>query len=211
MAQDPRGANRASPMSPTFSGWFNDRKDSRLSYYYNGTKVGHLDASGFSITQGTIMTNGVLQAAGLATPLKIETVRLGTTAAVASGGSNAILPDVGWVVPLAYTNGITIVEAYRQNISASDVTTGTATSSASYRRVNLITNVTGTGSGTTIIASQNATASLASLVTRAFAVTTASTVAAGALILASHLTVGAATADGTDMAASIFELVYQIL
>ncbi len=200
-----KGANRTTPQSPTFSGWFNNARNSRLEYWYNGTKVGHLDANGFSITQGTIMTNGVLQLAGLSAAMRSQTVvRLGTVAAVASNGAGALVSDMQWVAPAA---GL-IVSAWAVNISASDVTTGTATSSASYRRFQLITNTAGTGSGTDIVASLNATASLGSLASRAFT-TVASTVPAGALVIGSHLTVGAATADGTDMAARIIEFVYQ--
>lgn len=191
-------------MSPTYSGWFNDRKDNRLTFYYNGTAIGYLDATGFASTGGTA---GGITPTSLVTRAKATTVRLGTTAAIASGGANAILPDVGWVVPTSYTNGVLIVEAYKMNMTASDVTTGTATSSASFRRYNLITNTAGTGSGTSIVASLNATASAASAATRAFT-SVASTVPAGAVVLLSHLTVGAATADGTDGAASIFELAY---
>ena len=201
--------NVSAPNSRRFRGWFFDQVNSRLEFYWNGTKVGHLDASGFSVTDDTTarITNGAVQAtAGVQASLKTHVVRLGTTAAVASNGANAILPDVGFVAPA----DLTIVSAWRQNISASDVTTGTATSSASYRRVTLITNTAGTGSGTNIVASLNATASLASNATRSFT-TVASTVSAGAIILASHLTVGAATADGTDMAASVLLMAYQLV
>ena len=58
------------------------------------------------------------------------------------------------------------------------------------------------------MASLNATASLASLATRAFT-TVASTILAGGIVLASHLTVGADTADGTDMAARKFFVAFQ--
>jgi hypothetical protein len=103
-----------------------------------------------------------------------------------------------------------IVAAWKMNQTASDVTKGTATTTASYRRFNLITNTAGTGSGTDIVCSLNATASAASLVTRGFT-TVASTVPAGAIVLASHLTVGAETADGTDAAAGVIELSYELV
>ena len=196
------------------NGWLFDHANQRLEFYFtndSGTevKVGHLNASGFTVTDGTTtyMTNGVAQTAGIASQYKVQVARLGTTAAVASNGADAILPDTMFVAPVA----LSVISAWRLNISASDVTKGTATTSASYRRVNLVANVTGSGSGTTIVASQNATASAASLVTRAFATTANNTVPAGAVILASHLSVGAATADGTDMAAAIFEIAYQLV
>ncbi len=208
MAKSAKGRNSATPQSPTFSGWYNDGVNNRLSYWYNGTKVGHLDASGMSITDGSTarMTNGVLQLAGLSSSLRTQVVRLGTVAAVASNGAGALVSDMQWVAPA----NCLIVSAWAMNISASDVTTGTATSSASYRRFQLITNTAGTGSGTDIVASLNATASLASLASRAFT-TVASTVPAGAIVIGSHLTVGANTADGTDMAARIVEIAYQLV
>lgn len=132
--------------------------------------------------------------------------RLGSTAAVASNGAGAILPDCAFVAPA----NIKLLSAWRMNISASDVTVGTATSSASYRRTNIL-NAGTAGSGTTIMASLNATASAASLTTRAFATTANNTAPAGAILLASHLTVGAATADGTDMAAGHHLIAYELL
>ena len=210
--------NRNTPMAPTHKGWFFDQLNNRLEIYFNGTKVGHVNASGLTITNDTTtyMSNSVLQSAGIAnsavgsanlsSDARTYVARLGTSAAIASNGANAILSDPVFVAPA----NCQIVSAWAVNISASDVTTGTATSSASYRRVNLITNTAGTGSGTNIVASLNATASLASNATRAFT-TVASTVPAGAIVMASHLTVGAATADGTDAAARIYEIAYTLV
>ncbi len=202
-------AYTSSPRSARFKGWYFDGVNNQLEYWFNGTKVGHLNASGMSITNDVTarMTNGQVQSpAGLSGAAQTHVVRLGTVAAVASNGAGALISDMQWVAPAAAL----IVSAWAINISASDVTTGTATSSASYRRFQLITNTAGTGSGTDIVASLNATASLASLFSRAFT-TVASTVPAGAIVLGSHLTVGAATADGTDMAARIVEFAYQLV
>lgn len=202
--------NVSAPNSKRFKGWFYDMVNNRLEYYYNGTKIGHLDASGFSVTDDSTarITNGGVVVAGLTSgnAVKQAVVRLGTVAAIASNGANALLSDMQWVAPFACK----IVAAYKINISASDVTAGTATSSASYRRLQLITNTAGTGSGTDIVCSLNATASAASLASRAFT-TVASTVPAGAIVIGSQLTVGAATADGTDMAAGIVEFVYELV
>jgi len=201
--------NKPSPQSPRFKGWWNDMVNNRLEYYYNGTKVGHLTASGFTITDDVTarMTNGELTTDGVAdgSTVKQHVARLGTIAAVASNGAGALMSDIKFVAPAA----IKIVSAWAANISASDVTTGTATSSASYRRVTLIANTAGTGSGTDIVASLNATASSASNATRAFT-TVNSAIPAGSIILGSHLTVGAETADGTDMAARIFSIAYEL-
>lgn len=212
-------ANTTAPRSSTFKGWFFDAVNGQLEYWYNGTKVGAIDASGHDITDDTTtyMSNGVVASAGLtssaaigsgalATNARTYIHRLGTHAAVASNGAGAILADAVFVAPL----DCRIVSAWKMNISASDVTKGTATTSASYRRFNLISNTAGTGSGTDIVCSLNATASAASLATRSFS-TVASTIPAGAIVLASHLTVGAETGDGTDAAAGIIEIAYQLV
>ncbi|MCR4341031.1 MAG: hypothetical protein NUW01_14210 [Gemmatimonadaceae bacterium] len=193
----------------TLSGWRLDPDNSRLEFYYNGTKVGHLDASGFTVTDGstTFISNGVAQYNGVVQAQRVKVARIGSAASVASNGAGAILPDPVFVAP----GNIKVLSAWRVNISGSDVTKGTATTSTSYRRMNLIANVTGAGSGTTIVASLNATASAASKVSRAFAVTTDNTMPAGAVVLASHLTVGAETAEGTDMADNIIEIAYEAL
>lgn len=181
-------ANKTSPgplNGGRFSGWYRDDANSRLEVYHRGSLQGY-----FASNVG----------------LKTNVARLGTAAAQASNSAGGILPDCMFVAP----HDLRIVSAWRMNISASDVTAGTAISGLSYRRLNLITNTAGTGSGTDIVCSLNATASAASLVTRAFT-TVASTVPAGAIILASHLTVGANSADATDMAASVVEIAYELV
>lgn len=207
----------SAPTSPRFKGFWFNQATGRLDYYYNGTLVGWMTASAFHLESGitgdfdgTMNFDGTADFDGstdlsggslLGAPV---VARIGTSAAVASNGAGAILSDVQWVAPY----NLQIVSAWAANISASDVTKGTDTTSASYRRVTLVTNTAGTGTGTNIVASLNATASCASLFTRAFA-TVASTVPAGAILLASHLTVGAETGDGTDMAARIYHIAYQ--
>jgi hypothetical protein len=138
--------------------------------------------------------------------LKKNTFILGSAAAIASNGADAILADIKFVAPA----DLVITGAWKVGQTASDVTAGTAVRSASYRRFNLITNTAGTGSGTNIVASLNATASAASNASRSFT-TVASTVPAGAIIIASQLTVGAATADGTDSAAAVFTIDYELV
>lgn len=208
--------NLNSPKGNRYKGWFYDGVNNRLEYWFNGTKVGHLDATGMDITDDSTarMTNGLLQTAGIDSAqvgtaaasglIKQNFARIGTVAAVASNGAGALVSDIQWVAPAA----VKIVSAWAANISASDVTKGTATTSASYRRFQLITNTAGTGSGTDIVCSLNATASAASLTTRAFT-TVNSTIPAGAIVIGSHLTVGAETGDGTDMAARIFHIAYE--
>lgn len=210
----------ASQPGPRYTGLWKDPSTGAIKMYVAGTLVRTMTASADTIPSGVTETHGGTvnfdgavdfdstlntSGAGAWTPnVKSKTVILGSTAAVASNGAGAILPDIRWVAPA----DLVIKSAYRTNISASDVTVGTSVSSASYRRLNLITNTAGTGSGTNIVASLNATASQASNLSRAFT-TVASTVPAGAVLLASHLTVGADTADGTDMAASFIQVTYE--
>ncbi len=192
--------------SSIHTGWYRDRPNSRLEYYFEGTKVGHIDANGMTITDctTTFMRNGLVQTAG-AGDLKTQIAVVGTSAAVASNGAGAVLGGA-FIAPAA----LKIVSAWRTNHALSDVTKGTATTSASYRRFTLMTDTAATGSGTDIIASLNATASAALHVQRAFT-TIASTVLAGGMVLASHLTVGAATADGTDMDACDITIAYELV
>lgn len=204
--------NQNAPTSPRFTGLYRDQVNNKIELYYNGTLVTSWDASTTTVPSSQTETNaGVTNFTGTAsftggTPVGGQAVveRIGTVAAVASNGAGALVSDIQWVAPY----NCRIVSAWAANISASDVTVGTATSSASYRRFQLISNTAGTGSGTDIVCSLNATASLGSLATRAFT-TVASTIPAGAIVIGSHLTVGAATADGTDMAARIFHIAYQ--
>ena len=201
---------RGAPQSPTYTGLYLDQVNGMIELYYRGTLVTQWNASSTTIPSsntvnfdGAVDFDSTVDVGTAVTGGQAVVARIGTNAAVASNGAGAILSDIKFVAPY----NMRIVSAWAANISASDVTVGTATSSASYRRVTLVTNTAGTGSGTDIVASLNATASLASNFTRAFT-TVASTIPAGALLLASHLTVGAETADGTDMAARIYEIAY---
>lgn len=209
--------NQGSPTSPRFTGLYRDQVNGKIELYYQGTLVTSWDATTTTVpagntatVAGTVNFDGAVDfdgttdiSGGSLTGAPVVT-RIGTNAAVASNGAGALLSDIQWVAPY----NCRIVSAWAVNISASDVTKGTDTTSASYRRVQLITNTAGTGSGTDIVCSLNATGSKASLATRAFT-TVASTIPAGAIVIASHLTVGAETADGTDMAARIYEIAYQ--
>ncbi len=177
--------NVDTPSGGKHSGWFKDTLNDRFELYVNGQFVTQFTSTG----------------AGLGR----VPVKLGELAAIASNGADAIIGQ-GFIAPAS----LKIISAWRMNHSLSDVTKGTATTSASYRRMTLITNTAGAGTGTNLIASLNATASAAAHVTRAFELI-ASTVPAGAIILASHLSVGAATADGTDMAACDVFIEYELV
>jgi len=39
-------------VSPTMTGWRRDDPNSRLEFYYEGTKIGHMNADGFVLTGG---------------------------------------------------------------------------------------------------------------------------------------------------------------
>lgn len=131
--------------------------------------------------------------------------RLGTVVAVASGDANARPTDCSWVAP---ANG-KLVGVWKHGLQANEVTKGTATTSASFRR-HTINNGGSAGTATTILASLNATSSQASLGSRGYALAATPTFSQGDILYASHLTVGAATADGTDAAACIVEFEYQL-
>ena len=200
--------NLSTPKGANHSGWFRDDVNNRLEFFYDGTKIGHLDANGFSITNDTTarMANGLLAVEGIDSELKQQNVQLGTVGAVASNGAGALITGQVFVAPAACK----IVSAWRMNHSASDVTKGTATTSASYRRMTLVANTAAAGTGTHIVASLNATASAASWDTRPFTVA-ASTIPAGGVVRISHLTVGADTADGTDMAANTVAVAFELV
>jgi len=131
---------------------------------------------------------------------------LGSTAAIASNGAGAILTAAHFVAPA----DLKVLSVNKIAMGGTEVTKGTATTSASYRRTNLI-NGGASGTGTVNMASLNNTASGAQYGTKAFVTTTNNTMAAGEIALLSHLTVGADTADGTDMAQSRFQLAYELL
>jgi hypothetical protein len=46
----------AAPSSSTYTGWFDDRENSRLDYYYRGTTVGHMNGTTFVLAAGVGMT-----------------------------------------------------------------------------------------------------------------------------------------------------------
>lgn len=207
--------NTSTPRGSRYTGLFRDMVNGTVELYYLGTLIKTYNAttetSPSSLTinvDGPVdFDNTVNIQGGTASPnLKRKVVNLGSAAAVASNGAAALITDIKFVAPA----DMVITGAWRVNQTASDVTAGTSISSASYRRVTLITNTAGTGSGTNIVASQNATASAASNASRAFT-TVASTVPAGAIIMASHVTVGADTADGTDLAASVLTMEYELV
>jgi hypothetical protein len=132
-------------------------------------------------------------------------VNLGSTAAIASGGANGRLIN-GFVAPA----NIKILGVWKNNLAADEVTKGTATTSASYRRT-MLRNGGTAGTATTILASLNAQTSAASLGSRGFTLVTTPTASQGDILYFDQLTVGAATADGTDAAACNLQAEYQLI
>lgn len=130
---------------------------------------------------------------------------LGSTAAIASGGANGRLVN-GFVAP----GNLRILAAWRHNLGADEVTAGTAVSSASYRRL-MLRNGGSAGTATVILASSNAQTSAASLGSRGFSLVATPTASQGDILYFDHLTVGAATANGTDMASGILQVSYQLI
>lgn len=200
-------ANLTAPRSNRFKGWYFDAVNNQLEFWFNGTKVGGIDTSGLDVgtgDSGSFIQNSIVGTAGISSAQKLFFRT--TAAALASNGANATVPNFGIFMSAAAV----IDRVFAVNIAASDVTVGTATSSASFRRVNIICNTAATGTGTDIVASLNATASAAAGASRGFTIA-ASTIPAGAYVIASQLTVGAATADGTDAAAREYHVEYHFV
>jgi hypothetical protein len=128
-----------------------------------------------------------------------------TNAGVASNGANAVIASAAFVAP----NNLIVNRAWYMPW-ANAATKGTATTSATYKRINLLNGGT-SGTGTTIIASCNLTASIASRGSKAFATTANNTVSAGYILYFSALTVGGTSDDGTQLQAGVLEIEYELL
>lgn len=133
-------------------------------------------------------------------------INVGTIAAIASNGANAKPGAIGFV---AHAD-MRLVAAWKHNLSAAEVTAGTAISSASYR-AHYLANGGTAGTATARMATLLATASAAASGLRAFSVDSTVTIAAGEHVHYSQATVGAATADGTDAAACGIQVAYALI
>lgn len=121
-------------------------------------------------------------------------------ASVASNGAGAALRNIGAGIFRAPQN-LTIVAAWWEPTGADN----SATTTGSYRRLSVI-NAGNDGTGTTVLASLNLTASLASNTTRALTLAATPTVSQGQVIAASHTTVGGDHANGTVLQAGNFHI-----
>ena len=127
-----------------------------------------------------------------------------THASVASDGAGTLLAAIGVGVWRAPQN-IRIIDAWWEPTGADNATA----QAASYRRVDL-DNGGADGTGTTVLASINLTASLASNTTRALTLATTPTVSKGSIVCASiGATVGGAHASGTLVRAGQFHFTYR--
>ena len=128
-----------------------------------------------------------------------------TNAGVASNGANAVIASAGFVVP----DNLQVNRVWYQPW-ANAATKGTATTSATYKRVNLYNGGTA-GTATTLMASCNITASIASRGSKAFATTASNTASGGEILYFSALTVGGTSDDGTELKAGVLQIEYELL
>lgn len=131
-----------------------------------------------------------------------------TVASVASDGAGARAGAI-------YVNrDVRIKSAVYVPTGGNNATKGTATTSASYRRLTLVNGGTA-GTGTTVLASLNNTASLGSFGTSGFTLagTAVASVSAasGEVIVLSHATVGTDQADATSLAAGVVWVTYETI
>lgn len=127
-----------------------------------------------------------------------------TCASVAST-ADGVVASAGFVCD----NDISVQRVWYQPW-ADTCTTGTATSSATYRRINLCNGGTA-GTTTTIMASCNITASVASRGTKAFATTASNTASGGEILFFSALTVGGDDDNCSTLQSGVIQLEYELL
>lgn len=130
-------------------------------------------------------------------------------ASVASDGANATYGGAGFASKWRAPQDCTIVAAYWEPHGADSA----AANASSYRALKLI-NGGADATGTTVLASINLTASLASNTQRAFTVVSNASsltpsIAAGAVVYASQNTVGGAHSAGTVLVAGQFRFNYR--
>jgi len=127
-----------------------------------------------------------------------------TCASIASD-TDAEVASVGFIAP----NDLSIQRVWYQPW-ADQATQGTATTSATYRRFQLCNGGTA-GTSTTVIASVNITASIASRGSKAFSTTASNTASAGEILFFSALTVGGNNDDGTILQSGVLQVEYELL
>ena len=128
-----------------------------------------------------------------------------TNASVASDGANAVVASAAFCAPA----DIKVKRAWYVPW-ADAATKGTATTSATYKRINLLNGGTA-GTATTIVASANITASIASRGSKAFTTTSNNTASGGEILYFSALTVGGTSNEGTILRAGVLQIEYELL
>ena len=210
-------------ISATHNGWHFDRGNSRLDYYYRGTRVGHIDATGLYVAGTAVTTNAILDdvlltlgtdADGVvinrSTVLNAATVLtgvvVGTPVTVATPANSLLVSNVtadGDIVLLANLGGNS-QEYLRVDASAGLIVFNEASGDIDFRvesnaQVNAIALDAGTG-----VLTLNATVRSGAVGTLGFGTGATATIATGVLTATkSYMIMDAEGAGTTDQLDSI--------
>lgn len=194
------------------------RKDTGAAHGTNATSNSTTGVVSFTdLTDGVEYDAWADLGAGPHVPVVLEGRRsvqlaemlLQTFASVASNGASSRLGQ--FLVP--HANGIRVKNFFYSPTGANNAAQGTATTSASYRRISLMNGGT-SGTSTPRIASINMTASAASLSSgySAVSVDTTVTAASGAVLYVTQDTFGGTHAsDATQIQAGQLAILYEVL
>lgn len=118
-------------VSSTHNGWRYDDANNRLDFYYRGTRVGHINASGFSLANSSI-TDSAVTGVGLATGVvKITLVNGGsagdhTVAGMAVGDEIVFVAHISTAASVAtiadLTSEFTAAAGKMTNVGGTDTT-----------------------------------------------------------------------------------------
>lgn len=127
--------------SALHTGWHFDRANSRLDYYYQGTRVGHIGTGGLTVATGglTVDTGGITVTAGgltvTAGGLTVTAGGLTITAGALSTEGDIDLADGGTVTQItSITTGVTL------NTHSGQITTVSSTLAAGAEATFTVTN-----------------------------------------------------------------------
>lgn len=129
-----------------------------------------------------------------------------SNASTASNGANAVIARFA---PLGHA--VRIKQAFWSPTGTDNATHGTATTSATYRRIQLVNGGSLGTNSTNVLASFNLTVSQASLGTVAGVVDSTITVASNEVVYMSQLTVGGTDNDGTILQAGVGSVEYELI
>ena len=131
----------AAPSSSTFTGWWDNREDATLEYYYRGDKVGHITASGSFVTTGGLTSSaptgiGIGYASGAGSSVtqagsKTSAVTINTLCGVITGAASSLSAttelsytvsnsqvSLSDVVVASVVSGMTAVSAHVTTVAA---------------------------------------------------------------------------------------------